>query len=253
MKLERPIAFFDLETTGTRIGRDRIVQIAVMRLMPDGTREEWQSLVNPLMPIPAEATAVHGITDADVAGAPRLEDLADEILGNLAGCDLGGFNLLRFDVPLLTEELLRVGFPWNTSDLRIVDVQRIFHKKEPRDLSAAVAFYLDRAHTSAHDAMGDVRATADVLLAQLGRYTDLSATVPDLGAFSGDRERSPDVAGKLAYNASGEVCLNFGKYRGWPLEALGRNDPGYLEWLLTRAELPASTLAIMKQVLAVDA
>lgn len=249
LKLERPLAFFDLETTGVRVGRDRIVQIGIVRLMLDGTREEWSALVNPGMPIPPEATAVHGISDLDVANAPFLEDLAAEITGQLAGCDLSGFNVLRFDIPFLAEELLRVGTEWNHTSARVIDVQRIFHKKEPRDLSAAVRFYLERSHDCAHDALGDVAATADVLLAQLARYNDLPNDVAALGELSGDRERSPDAAGKLAFNSAGEVCIGFGKYRGWPLETLGRNDPGYLEWLLTKAELPASTLAVMRQVL----
>ncbi len=249
LKLERPLAFFDLETTGVRIGRDRIVQIAIVRLMLDGTREDWSSLVNPGIPIPPEATAVHGITDGDVAGAPRLEDLAGTIIGQMAGCDLSGFNVLRFDIPFLAEELLRAGTEWNHTAARVIDVQRIFHKKEPRDLSAAVRFYLDRSHDRAHDALGDVAATADVLLAQLARYHDLPDDVAGLGELSGDRDRSPDAAGKLLFNTAGEVCIGFGKYRGWPLETLGRNDPGYLEWLLTKAELPASTLAVMRQVL----
>lgn len=250
LKLERPLAFFDLETTGIRIGKDRIVQVGIVRLMLDGTREAWSSLVNPGMPIPPEATAVHGITDADVAASPRLEDIAQEIIGHLAGCDLSGFNVIRFDIPFLAEELLRVGAEWNYTSARVVDVQRIFHKKEPRDLSAAVRFYLDRTHTGAHDALGDVEATADVLLAQLQRYDDLPTDVSALGDMSGDRDRSPDAAGKLAFNQSGEVCIGFGKYKGWPLETLGRNDPGYLEWLLTKAELPAGTIAVMRQVLA---
>ena len=250
LTLDRPLAVFDLETTGTRIGRDRIVQIGIVRLMPDGSRERYQSLVNPGIPIPPAATAVHGITDLDVAFAPRLEDIAVEILGHLAGCDLAGFNVIRFDVPFLAEELFRAGHPWETAHLRIVDAQRIFHKKEPRDLSAALKFYTGREHESAHDALGDVEATADVLLAQLERYADLPRDVEALGAFSGDRDRNPDAAGKLKFDESGHVCLSFGKYNGWTLENIGRNDPGYLQWLMTRAELPGSTLEVMKQVLA---
>lgn len=250
LNLQRPLAFFDLETTGVKVGKDRIVQIAIVRAMPDGARERWECLVNPGVPIPKEASQVHGIHDADVADAPKLQDIAQDILAQLAGCDLCGFNAIRFDVPFLAEELLRVGVAWDTSALRIVDAQRIFHKMEPRDLSAAVKFYLGRSHATAHSALGDVEATMDVLHAQLERYPDLPASVDDLGTLSGDRERSPDAAGKLNYNQAGEICLGFGKYKGWPLEALGRNDPGYLDWLMTKAELPASTLATMKQVLA---
>ena len=250
LRLEQPLAVFDLETTGTRIGRDRIVQIAIVRLLPGGERERYQSLVNPGIPIPPEATAIHGISDRDVATAPRLDDIAGEVLGHLAGCDLAGFNAIRFDVPFLTEELFRTGHAWDTAQLRIVDAQRIFHKKEPRDLSAALKFYTGREHAMAHDALGDVEATADVLLAQLERYPDLPHDVDALGAFSGDRDRSPDAAGKLAFDDRGQVCLSFGKYKGWTLENIGRNDPGYLQWLMSKAELPGSTLAVMRAVLA---
>lgn len=250
LNLERPLACFDLETTGVRIGKDRIVQVAVVRLHPDGSRDSWQSLVNPGMPIPAEATAIHGISDMDVALAPSLERLAPELLDQLAGCDLSGFNVLRFDLPFLTEELLRVGVEWDTARLRVVDVQRIFHQKEKRDLSAALRFYTGKEHAGAHDALADVEATTDVLLAQLERYSDLPQDVAGLGSFSGDLDRAPDPAGKLLFDRNGAVCLSFGKYRGYTLEHIGRNDPGYLQWLMTKAELPASTLAVMRATLA---
>lgn len=251
LALQRPLAFFDLETTGVRIGKDRIVQIGIVRLQPDGSRENYQTLVNPGMPIPPEATAVHGISDIDVAMAPSLEAVAREVLDELAGCDLSGFNVLRFDIPFLTEELHRVGYDWNTADLRVVDVQRIFHKMEPRDLGAALKFYCGREHTGAHDALADVVATADVLLAQLERYPQaLQGDVASLGELSGDRQRSPDAAGKLKFDEHGAICLSFGKYAGWSLENIGRNDPGYLQWLMTKAELPGSTLSVMRNALA---
>lgn len=251
LDLERPLAFFDLETTGTRIGRDRIVQIGIVRIQPGGERERYQTLVNPGIPIPAESTAIHGISDLDVAMAPPLEAIAREVLDELAGCDLAGFNVLRFDIPFLTEELHRVGVDWSTADLRVVDVQRIFHKMEPRDLSAALRFYCGREHEGAHDALADVEATADVLLAQLERYpSDLKGDVRSLGEISGDRQRSPDAAGKLRFDDRGAICLGFGKYSGWTLENIGRHDPGYLQWLMTKAELPGSTLAVMRNALA---
>ncbi len=249
LQLQRSLAFFDLETTGTRIGQDRIVQVGIVRLSPDGSRQPWQRLVNPGMPIPPEATAIHGITDAMVANAPTLEDVADEILGVLEGCDLSGFNVIRFDLPFLAEELHRVGRTWDSSVLRVVDVQRIFHRMEPRDLSAALRFYCGREHGDAHDALADVEATADVLLAQLERYAELPGDVDQLGEFSGDRQRSPDAAGKLAFDQNGQICLTFGKYRGWPLDTIGRNDPGYLQWLMTKAELPGSTRDVMRRAL----
>ncbi len=251
LSLQRPLAFFDLETTGTRIGKDRIVQIGIVRLLPDGTRERYQTLVNPGMPIPAEATAIHHITDDDVADAPMLEAVAATVLSQLDGCDLSGFNCLRFDVPFLAEELYRVGVEWDHASLRVVDVQRIFHRMEPRNLSAALKFYCGREHEGAHDALADVEATADVLMAQLERYPEhLKGDVDFLGELSGDRDRSPDAAGKLRFDERGAICLSFGKYAGWPLERIGRNDPGYLQWLMTKADLPGSTLAVMRNALA---
>jgi DNA polymerase-3 subunit epsilon len=241
LTLQRPLAIFDLETTGVRIGRDRIVQIGIVRLHPSGERDSYQTLIQPGMPIPAEATAVHGITDADVADAPVLEDLASPLLERLSNCDLGGFNCLRFDIPFLAEELHRIGVEWDSTSLRVVDVQRIYHKMEPRN----------KEHDGAHDALADVEATADVLLAQLERYPEaLQGTVDFLGEFSGDRQRSPDAAGKLRFDDRGNVCLSFGKYQGWSLENIGRNDPGYIQWLMTKADLPGSTLAVMRSVLA---
>jgi DNA polymerase-3 subunit epsilon len=249
IELEKPLAVFDLETTGVHIGQDRIVQIAVVRLMPDGARTSWQSLVNPGMHIPAEASAVHGITDGDVADAPGLADVASEILEQLEGCDLCGFNVLRFDLPFLVEEFFRVGIAWDTTALRVVDPLRIYHHFERRDLTAAAKFYLDKDHSAAHDALADVEMTADVLLAQLERYADLPRNTAGLGAFCGDQKRAPDPAGKLRFDEQGTVCLSFGKYKGWTIETIGRNDPGYLQWLMTKAELPASTLAIMRNIL----
>ncbi len=250
LNLERPLAFFDLETTGIRIGHDRIVQVGIVRLMPDGSRQAYQTLVQPGIPIPADATAVHGISDADVADAPMLEDLAPRLLSELDGCDLAGFNCLRFDIPFLAEELHRAGHAWDHATLRVVDVQRIFHQMEPRNLSAALKFYCGKEHAGAHDALADVEATADVLLAQLQRYPDkLHGTVDFLGELSGDRKRSPDAAGKLQFTEDGSIALAFGKYKGWTLETIGRNDPGYMQWLMTKAELPGSTLSMMRNAL----
>jgi DNA polymerase-3 subunit epsilon len=251
LKLERPLAFFDLETTGIQIGRDRIVQIGIVNLLPDGSRVAWQSLVRPGIPIPAEATEVHGITDFDVTDAPALEDIASTILSQLTGCDLAGFNCLRFDVPFLAEELHRIGVAWDHSKLRVIDVQRIYHRMEPRNLTAALKHYCDRELEGAHNALNDVQATADVLLAQLEKHADqLEGSVDFLASLSGDRQRSPDPSGKLMYDEQGAICLGFGKYRGWPLERIGRSDPGYMQWLMLKAELPGSTLSIMRNVLA---
>ncbi len=251
LQLQRPLAFFDLETTGTRIGQDRIVQIGIVRLTPEGERHTYQTLVNPGIPIPPEATAVHHLTDAMVKDAPPLEALAGIIRDELEGCDLGGFNVLRFDIPFLAEELHRVGVEWDPLKSRVVDVQRIYHRMEPRDLSAALKFFCGKEHSGAHDALSDVQATADVLMAQLERYGEaLRPDIDFLGEFSGDSKRTPDPAGKLRFNDAGQICLGFGKYPGWPLENIGQNDPGYLQWLMTTAKLPGTTLRVMRKALA---
>lgn len=249
LKLQRPLAFFDLETTGTRVGQDRIVQIGIVRITPSGERQAWKSLVAPGIPIPPESTAVHGITDAMVADAPPLELLAEEVMAQLHGCDLAGFNVIRFDLPFLASELQRVGRTWDTMALRVVDVQRIYHRMEPRDLTAAMRFYCDREHHGAHDALADVQATADVLLAQLERYPDLPTDVDQLGEFSGDRQRSPDPAGKLSIDQTGQLCLNFGKYRGWPMDTLARHDPGYIQWMFDKSDLTEATLQLIRKAL----
>ncbi|MFZ1689121.1 MAG: exonuclease domain-containing protein [Flavobacteriales bacterium] len=246
--LTRPLAVFDLETTGLRIGKDRIVQIGIVRMHPDGTRESWESLVDPQMPIPPDATRVHGIRDEDVAGAPKLEELADLLLDKLDGCDLSGFNCLRFDVPFLSEELLRVGRHWDSSIARIVDVARVYHKMEPRDLTAAVRFYLDQDHSAAHNALADVEATAAVLLAQLNKYEALKGDVDFLGDLSGDQNRPPDPAGKLRYDDQKRVILPFGKHAGKAIEDLVHSDPGYLKWMLGN-DFPPGTLAVIRNII----
>ena len=248
LTLTRPLAFFDLETTGLRIGKDRIVQIGIVRLLPDGTRESWESLVDPQMPIPPDATRVHGIRDEDVVGAPKLDEIAKTVLDKLYQCDISGFNCIRFDVPFLTEELLRVGRNWDTTEARIVDVARVYHKMEPRDLSAAVRFYLGQDHHAAHNALADVEATADVLLAQLNKYDALKGDVDFLGELSGDLNRPPDAGGKLGYDDRGKVTINFGKHQGKTIEDLLRSEPGYLNWMLNN-DFPPSTKAVIRTII----
>lgn len=248
LHLSRPLAFFDLETTGLRIGKDRIVQIGIVTLYPDGRREAWESLIDPGMPIPPDATRVHGIRDEDVAGAPSLEALAGTIHDKLSGCDLSGFNCMRFDVPFLTEELARVGCTWDTTEARIVDVARIYHKMEPRDLSAAVRFYLGQDHDGAHNALADVEATADVLIAQLAKYEALKGDVDFLGELSGDTQRPPDAGGKLGRDDKGRITINFGKHQGRAIEDLMRTEPGYLQWMLG-SDFPPSTKSVIRSVI----
>jgi len=230
--LERPLVCFDLETTGTDFGRDRIVEIGIVRLEPDGSRREWAQRVNPGMSIPPGATAVHGITDADVAGEPPLEQLAPRILELLAGADIAGFNSTGFDLPFLAADLDRVGFPLLLDGARHVDAMRIFHLKEPRDLSAAVRFYCARELEGAHSALADARATLDVLEAQVQRYADLPRDLGGLHAFCRQGRRDVvDLEGKLAWNAAGEAVFTFGKYRGKSLQQVGVEDPSYFRFL----------------------
>lgn len=232
LRIARPLVVFDLETTGVDIGRDRIVEIGVVRLDPDGGRDEWVQRINPEMPIPPGATAVHGITDDDVRDMPRLDDVAPHLLALFAGADVAGFNSASFDLPFLAAELERVGRPLDRSSLRHVDAMRIFHLKEPRDLSAALRFYCGREHAGAHSALADARATLDILEAQVTRYDDLPADIDGLQAFCGrGRADAVDPDGKLVWNAEGEASFTFGKYRGRTLRQVAAEDASYLRFL----------------------
>lgn len=250
LELQRPLAVFDLETTGVRIGRDRIVQIAIVKLMPDGSRETYCELINPEMPIPADSTAIHGITDADVADKPTLQQRADEILDVLRDCDLAGFNCARFDVPMLREELFSVGRQLDIDGIKVVDAQRIYHKMEPRNLSAALKFYTGQDHETAHDALGDVQATIDVLLGQLDKYDELPVNTEELSDFCDTaKHMRPDPSGKLVFDDLGRICCGFGKHAGKPIKELALYDQGYVKWMLNKADLPAGTIAMIKQEL----
>lgn len=232
LQLTRSLALFDLETTGTDPRSDRIVEVCVVRIEPDGRREARTRRLNPERPIPPGATAVHGITDADVADEPTFRQVARSLLDFLADADLGGFNVGRFDVPLLDREFRDCGMDLGLADRRVVDAMTIFHRKEPRDLSAAVRFYLGRDHDGAHAAEADVMATLDVLDAQLERYDDLPRTVDELDAWS--RRVPPgavDSAGKFVWVA-GEVAFAFGKHQGVALREVLRRAPDYLDWIL---------------------
>ncbi len=232
LRLARPLVVFDLETTGVEIGRDRIVEIGVVRLDPEGSRDEWVQRVNPEMPIPPGATAVHGITDDDVRDMPRLADIAAHVLSLFAGADVAGFNSASFDLPFLAADLERVGCPLDRSSLRHVDAMRIFHLKEPRDLSAALRFYCGREHAGAHSALADALATLDILEAQVGRYADLPADVDGLHAFCGQgRGVGVDPDGKLIWNPEGEAVFTFGKFKGRTLRQVAAEDASYLRFL----------------------
>lgn len=267
LDLERPLVFFDLETTGLDIVNDRIVQIGLVRVEPDGNRHTFMSLVDPQRPIPAEATAVHGITDADVAGKPTFGELLPQLAPLLEGTDLAGFNSIRFDLPLLAEEFRRAGGEFGLNGRRHLDACVIFHQMERRDLTAAMKFYCDQEFTDAHDALADAGATLEILDAQLGRYPDLPRDLDELHAFCNQNEgrwvdstrkfvwvelaagaapgesAASNVQGELAIAAGQggatveggkvfEAVLTFGKHKGRTLREVARSTPDYLQWIL---------------------
>ncbi len=241
LKLNRPLIFFDLETTGTNITQDRIVQISLIKLKP-GDEElppARTTLVNPGMPIPAESTAVHRITDDDVADAPTFKELAPKLAQWFKGCDIAGFNSNRFDIPLLDEEFHRAGVDFDFSKAKFVDVQTIFHKREPRNLVAAYRFYCNKDLEGAHDASNDTRATAEVLMGQLERYEDLAHSVDELSEYS-SQNRNVDFMGRLIYDDQGREVINFGKYKGKLAEDVLRKDAGYYGWLM-QGDFPHNT------------
>ncbi len=232
LKLERPLVVFDIESTGVLPRRDRIIELAAIKVMPDGTEVSKCWLMNPGVKIPPETTAIHGISDEIVKDCPTFADKAEEIFAFFDGCDLSGFNADRFDIPCLEEEFARVGMNFAPSARKHVDVQRIYHKKEPRDLSAAVRFYLDRDHTGAHGAEADARATLDVLKAQMSRYADLPQTVGEMDEYLVPHDPlNADRMGMLRWR-DGELTVNFGKKKGEPLKRLMLNEPNFLRWML---------------------
>ena len=246
LTLTRPLCFFDLETTGTNITNDRIVEIAVLKRHPDGTVEEARWLINPEQAIPQQASAVHGITDADVADAPTFKDAGQDILRFMEHCDLAGYNSDRFDIPLLAEEFLRAEIDFDFKAVKSVDVQTIFHKMEQRTLSAALKFYCQKELTDAHTALADTQATHDVLLAQLERYNELEGTVPELSSFT-TRRKSADFAGFIVYNEDDKECFGFGKHKGKTVVEVLETEPGYFGWLLN-ADFPRYTKKVLTQI-----
>jgi hypothetical protein len=232
LNLKRPIVFFDLETTGTNITNDRIVEISVVKVLPDGSEIVKTRRINPGCPIPAEATAVHHITDEDVKNEPEFRKVARSLADFFAGCDIAGFNSNRFDIPLLDQEFQRAGVDFDFSKARFVDVQTIFHKKEQRTLVAAYKFYCGKdLGDEAHSAAGDTMATYEVLKAQLDRYEDLPNDIEALSEFS-SQNRNVDFMGRLIYDEQHREVINFGKYKGRLAEEVLRNDPGYYSWIM---------------------
>ncbi len=230
--LERPLVFFDTETTGTNSRADRIVEIACVKIHPDGRREAWVRRFHPGIPIPPASTAIHGISDADVASAPRFREAAAELAAFLEGCDLAGYNIVGLDLPVLRTEFLRAGIPFDVSERRLVDAQRIFFSREPRHLSAAARFYCQADHDGAHGALADAEMTLRVLAGQLVRYTELPRTVAELhDQFCAGIDQDLDPEGRFRL-VNGEPTVNFGKNRGRLLKDISREEPGFLRWIL---------------------
>ena len=246
LNLKNPLVFFDLETTGINISTDRIVEICYLKVYPDGREETKTMRINPGMPIPPEATAVHKITDADVAGCPTFKEVAKTIAADLEGCDLAGYNSNRFDVPLLVEELLRAGVSIDISRRKLIDVQTIFHKMEQRTLSAAYKFYCNKSLENAHTAEADTLATYEVLKAQLDRYPDLKNDVAFLSQYS-CYSNNVDFAGRMVYNDKGEEVINFGKYKGRLVTEILKSDPGYYSWIMN-GDFPLNTKKMLTEI-----
>ena len=249
LRIQRAIAFFDLETTGTDPASDRVVEISILRREVDGSAETRTRRVNPGRPIPPEASAVHGIRDVDVRDAPTFRQIGRGILEFLGDADLAGFNIVRFDVPLLSREFRDCGLDLGLARRRVIDVMTIFHRKEPRDLAAAVRFYLGREHHSAHSAEADVLAAAEVLEAQLERYPDLPRDVTDLERVIRPEvlREAADVSGKFVWK-SGELVFTFGKHAGRMLRDVAREQKDYLEWIL-RNDFPSDARQIVEGAL----
>lgn len=246
LKLHKPLCIFDLEATGTNVGKDRIVEICILKVNPDASRESKTWLVNPEMYIPKESTEIHGITDDDVKDAPKFKEIAPKVMEMISGCDLGGFNSNRFDVPLLAEELLRAGIDFDLSKFKLVDAQTIFFKKEPRNLTAAYKFYCDKDLENAHSAEADVMATFEVLDAQVGRYEDLPNDVTGLSEYS-FHNKSADLAGFIGFDTDNQEIFTFGKYKGRRVKDIFQKDLGYYGWI-QNADFPLYTKKVLTAI-----
>ena len=246
LKLSKPICFFDLETTGIDITKDRIVEISILKVYPNGNKESKTWLVNPTIPIPKAASDVHGITDERVAGEPTFKELAKQIHNMIKDSDLAGYNSDRFDIPLLAEEMLRAEVDFDLGNRVSVDVQTIFHKMEQRTLSAAYKFYCGKDLIDAHKASADTNATYEILKAQLDRYDNLENNIKKLSEFT-YRKQIADFAGFIGYNAKGEEIFTFGKHKGKRVEDIFDEEPGYFGWLLG-ADFPLYTKKILTAI-----
>ena len=246
LNLKKPIVFFDLETTGVNIATDKIVEISILKVFPNGNKESKTWLVNPEIEIPAEASAIHGITNEKVVTEPTFKELASKVNELIADSDLAGFNSNRFDIPLLAEELMRVGIDFDMKNRKAIDVQVIFHKKEQRTLGAGYQFYCNKELEGAHGAEADTNATYEILLAQLKKYEDIGNTVETLSEFSSHGKRA-DFAGFILFNDEKQEIFSFGKYKGRTVEEVLTENPGYNAWI-QNADFPLYTKKVLKQI-----
>ena len=246
LNLRNPLVFFDLETTGINIVKDRIVEISYVKVFPNGKEETKTRRINPGMPIPPESTAIHGITDEDVKDCPTFKEIAKSLATQIEGCDLAGYNSNRFDIPMLAEEFLRAGVDIDLNRRKFIDVQTIFHKMEQRTLSAAYKFYCDKDLNDAHAAEADTRATYEVLKAQLDRYPQLKNDMAALADFT-SYTRNVDLAGRIVYNDQGVEVFNFGKYKGRSVAEVFKVDTGYYGWMM-QGEFPLNTKNVITNI-----
>jgi DNA polymerase-3 subunit epsilon len=246
LELKRPIIFFDLETTGINIARDRIIEIAILKIHADKNTESKQYLINPTIPIPNEASAIHGIYDKDVKDKPVFKAVAKEISRFIQGCDFAGYNSNKFDIPLLVEEFLRADIEFNIKNRKFIDVQTIFHKMEQRTLGAAYKFYCSKELLNAHSALADVHATYEVFTAQLERYEQLKNDIDFLHEFS-SKTSNVDFAGRIVYNEKGEEVFNFGKHKGKKVTQLLKDEPSYYNWMM-EGDFPLYTKKVLTEI-----
>ncbi|MBT3741262.1 MAG: 3'-5' exonuclease [Polaribacter sp.] len=246
LDLKKPIVFFDLETTGINIANDKIVEISILKVFPNGNKESKTWLVNPEMEIPQGSIDVHGITNEKVVTEPTFKELASKVNEMIAGCDLAGFNSNRFDIPLLAEELMRAGIDFDMKNRKAIDVQVIFHKKEQRTLSAGYQFYCEKELEGAHGAEADTNATYEILLAQLTKYKDIGNTVDALSEYSTHGKRA-DFAGFILMNEEDQEIFSFGKYKGRTVVEVLKENPGYHNWI-QNADFPLYTKKVLREI-----
>jgi DNA polymerase-3 subunit epsilon len=247
LSLKKPLAIFDLETTGINVTSDRIVEIAIIKVNIDGHEEKYLKRVNPEMEIPLEVSLIHGIYDKDIANAPTFSQISEEVVTFIGDADLAGYNSNKFDIPVLAEELMRAGSSFDVADRQFVDVQNIFHKMEQRTLAAAYKFYCNKDIENAHNAMYDTEATWDVLKAQVERYENLENSIDFLANFSkAGNNNMLDFAGRLAINEKGQAIYNFGKHKNKTIKEVAKYEPGYYGWMLD-ADFPLYTKQCLRK------